>query len=101
LYSFDDFVFDTERRELRRGSRLIPLQPQVFDLLEYLIVNRHRVVSKDDLIAVVWSGRILQWRRCAGPDQVKPARRQGSQAQKNPQARRTRGDSRRTSAPAL
>jgi DNA-binding winged helix-turn-helix (wHTH) protein len=59
LYSFEDFVFDTDQRELRRGSRLIPLQPQVFDVLEYLIVNRLRVVSKDDLIEAVWGRRIV------------------------------------------
>src|SRR5205814_9551162 len=59
LYSFEDFVFDTERRELRRGSRLIPLQPQVFDVLQFLIANRLRVVSKDDLIEAVWGGRIV------------------------------------------
>src|SRR5215468_6532185 len=38
---------------------LVPLPPQVFDLLVYLIENRERVVSKDDLIAAVWSGRIV------------------------------------------
>jgi DNA-binding winged helix-turn-helix (wHTH) protein len=38
---------------------LIALQPQVFDLLEYAIRNRDRVVSKDDLLAVVWNGRIV------------------------------------------
>jgi TolB-like protein len=59
LYSFEDFVFDTDQRELRRGARLIPLQPQVFDLLQFLIANRLRVVSKDDLIAAVWGGRIV------------------------------------------
>jgi TolB-like protein len=59
LYSFEDFVFDTDQRELRRGSRLIPLQPQVFDVLAYLIANRLRVVSKDDLIEAVWGGRIV------------------------------------------
>ena len=59
LYSFEDFVFDTDQRELRRGTRLIPLQPQVFDVLEYLIANRLRVVSKDDLIEAVWGGRIV------------------------------------------
>jgi TolB-like protein len=59
LYSFEDFVIDTDRRELRRGSRLIPLQPQVFDILHYLIANRLRVVTKDDLIESVWGGRIV------------------------------------------
>ncbi len=59
LYSFEDFVLDSDRRELRRGGGAVVLQPQVFDLLEYLIRQRDRVVSKDDLIAAVWSGRIV------------------------------------------
>jgi class 3 adenylate cyclase len=59
LYSFEDFSLDTARRELRRSGALIALQPQVFDLLEYAIRNRERVVSKDDLLAAVWHGRIV------------------------------------------
>ena len=59
LYIFSDFVLDTDRRELRRGPKLIPMAPQVFDLIEYLIRNRERVVSKDDLLASIWNGRIV------------------------------------------
>jgi TolB-like protein len=59
LYRFADFALDTARRELRRGTHLVPIAPQVFDLLEYLIKNRHRVVSKDDLIAAIWGGRVV------------------------------------------
>jgi len=59
LYFFEDFVLDTDRRELRQGSTTIELEPQVFDLLAYLIRNRERVVSKDDLIVSVWGGRIV------------------------------------------
>ena len=59
LYSFEDFSLDTARRELRRGGALIALQPQVFDLLEYSIRNRERVVTKEDLLAAVWNGRIV------------------------------------------
>ena len=58
-YLFEDYALDTERRELRRGVGLVPLAPQVFDLLNYLIRNRERVVSRDDLIAAVWGGRIV------------------------------------------
>jgi len=62
LYSFEDFSLDTARRELRRSGTPIALQPQVFDLLEYLIRNRERVVGKDDLLAAVWKGRIVsEW----------------------------------------
>jgi DNA-binding winged helix-turn-helix (wHTH) protein len=58
-FIFDDYTLDTERRELLRGEATIAVQPQVFDLLVYLIQNRERVVSKDDLIALVWQGRIV------------------------------------------
>ena len=58
-YLFEDYVFDTDRRELHRGAELISIAPQVFDLLDYLIRNRERVVSKDDLINAVWNGRIV------------------------------------------
>src|SRR5580704_3022254 len=56
---FADHVLDTDRRELRRGAESIAVEPQVFDLLVYLVENRDRVVSKDDLIASVWGGRIV------------------------------------------
>ena len=59
IYIFENYSLDPELRELRRGTDLVPIEPQVFDLLEYLIRNRHRVVSKDDMIAKVWKGRIV------------------------------------------
>jgi pimeloyl-ACP methyl ester carboxylesterase/DNA-binding winged helix-turn-helix (wHTH) protein len=58
-FHFENHELDTDRRELRRGGELIAVEPQVFDLLVYLIQNRDRVVSKDDLIASVWGGRIV------------------------------------------
>ena len=58
-FLFDNHTLDIERRELRRGGEPIGVQPQVFDLLVYLVQNRDRVVSKDDLIASVWGGRIV------------------------------------------
>ena len=59
LYLFEDFALDPDRRELRRGGAAIAMQPQVFDLLEYLVVNRDRVVSKEDIFQAVWGGRIV------------------------------------------
>jgi len=58
-FSFADHVLDLERRELKRGSQNIAVEPQVFDLLAYLIQNRDRVVSKDDLISTIWGGRVV------------------------------------------
>src|SRR5262245_42399124 len=58
-YLFEDYALDTERRELRRGDASVAIQPKIFDLLAYVIDNRQRVVSRDDLIAQVWDGRIV------------------------------------------
>ena len=58
-YLFEDFVLDTDQRELRRGEIAIPIAPLAFDLLEFLISNRHRVLTKDDLVASIWNGRIV------------------------------------------
>jgi TolB-like protein len=59
LYRFEKYVLDTDRRELRQGDDLVPLAPQVFDILVYLIRHRERVISKEDLIADVWGGRVV------------------------------------------
>jgi DNA-binding winged helix-turn-helix (wHTH) protein/pimeloyl-ACP methyl ester carboxylesterase len=59
LFFFEDNVLDPERRELHCKGALVAVEPQVFDLLIFLIQNRERVVSKDDLIAGVWDGRIV------------------------------------------
>ena len=58
-YLFDDYALDCDRRELRRGAEVVPLAPQVFDLLAYLIRNRERVVSKHDIIGAIWNGRVV------------------------------------------
>jgi DNA-binding winged helix-turn-helix (wHTH) protein/tetratricopeptide (TPR) repeat protein len=56
-YWFGDYTLIADRRELLYGGEPVPVAPQVFDLLEYLIRNRERVISKDELIASVWRGR--------------------------------------------
>src|SRR5437667_4457211 len=58
-YLFEEYAFDTDLRELYRGAHVVYVAPQVFDLLDYLIRNRERVVSKDDLINTVWNGRVV------------------------------------------
>jgi TolB-like protein/Tfp pilus assembly protein PilF len=56
---FGDYAVDAGRRELSRRGEPVHVEPQVFDLLLYLIENRDRVVSKDDMLAAVWGGRIV------------------------------------------
>jgi TolB-like protein/Tfp pilus assembly protein PilF len=52
-------VLDIDRRELSCAGQRVALEPQVFDLLLYLVQNNARVVSKDELFDNVWDGRIV------------------------------------------
>ncbi len=58
-YSFGSCTLDAARRELHDGRAPVAVEPQVFDLIEFLIRHRDRVVSRDDLIESVWNGRIV------------------------------------------
>lgn len=58
-YLFEGHALDSDRRELRCGARLIAVEPQVFDLLEYLIRHRERVVDRGELITSIWGGRVV------------------------------------------
>jgi adenylate cyclase len=59
LYFFNEYSLDTDRRELRHRDGLLSVEPKVFDLLVFLIDSRDQVVSKEDLIAGVWMGRVV------------------------------------------
>jgi TolB-like protein/cytochrome c-type biogenesis protein CcmH/NrfG len=58
-YDFGGCSLDVDRRELHRDGGPIALEPQVFDLIVYLVRHRERVVSRDDLIDAIWGGRIV------------------------------------------
>ena len=62
-FEFGDYSLDVCRHELWRGPDLVGIEPQVFDLLVCLIENRHRVVTKNDLIASAGAGVPSQSRR--------------------------------------
>lgn len=57
IYRFGDFTLDTGIGELGRGDSVVPLEPQVFALIAYLVENRHRTVTKDELVKQIWDGR--------------------------------------------
>ena len=59
IYRFDRFELDTDAIRLTGDGGDITVEPQVFSLLQFLIENRERVVSKDEIIDRVWDGRIV------------------------------------------
>jgi len=73
IYRFADCELDTELYELRCGGAAQPIEPQVYDLLRYLVENRDRTVTKDDLHVAIWQGRIVS--EAALSSRVKAARR--------------------------
>ncbi len=72
IYAFGAYVVDTAACEIRRDGNLVAAEPQVFDLLVYLLENRDRVVTRDEIIAHVWDGRIVS--EAALSSRVKSAR---------------------------
>ena len=59
LYKFGTFELDTDLLEFRVSDKVRPLEPQVFDVLRHLVANADRVISRDELIDVVWAGRAI------------------------------------------
>ena len=56
---FAGHELDPRRQELRREGEVVHVEPQVFDLLTFLIRNRDRIVSKDEILDTIWDGRIV------------------------------------------
>src|SRR3954454_14189530 len=59
ILAFRDVELDLRKGELRRAGNAVHVEPQVFDLLAFLIRNRDRIVSKDEILDAVWDGRIV------------------------------------------
>jgi DNA-binding winged helix-turn-helix (wHTH) protein len=58
-YKFENYTLDVERRELHCDGIIRSVEPQVFDLLHFLIKNSDRAVSREDIFQAVWRGRIV------------------------------------------
>lgn len=59
IYSFDDYELDTDQFEIRRGETRVSVEPQVFDVLSYLVRHHDRVVTKGELLDGVWGDRFV------------------------------------------
>ena len=59
IFEFEDFELDTERFELRQAGQPRRVEPQVFDVLRFLVANPDRVVTKEELLDNVWGDRFV------------------------------------------
>lgn len=73
VYRFGPFELDALRFELRENDIAVPVEPQVLSLLLFLVANRNRLVTKDEIVSAVWHGRIVS--DAAISSRVKSARR--------------------------
>ncbi len=72
VYRFDDVVVDEHLGEVRVGTEHRPVEPQVFEVLLYLLAQRHRVVHKEELLDEVWGSRFIS--NSAVTSRIKSAR---------------------------
>lgn len=59
IYQFDQFELDTKIYRLRNDGTIVDVEPKVFELLSYLIANRDRLVTRDELFENLWPGQIV------------------------------------------
>ena len=59
IYKFGDCELDADLHELKVGGETLAVEPQVFDLLLYLVEHRDRMVSKNEIHQAIWKGRIV------------------------------------------
>ncbi|MFS1439799.1 winged helix-turn-helix domain-containing protein [Shewanella sp. 10N.286.48.A6] len=57
LFRFNNIEIDTDRYEIRKDSHVLSVEPKVYDLIIYLIENRQRIISRDELLSQIWAGR--------------------------------------------
>jgi adenylate cyclase len=59
IFRFNEFEMDTQNYQLRRNGEVVEIEPKVYDLLRYLVVNRERLVTRDELFDNIWSGQVV------------------------------------------
>lgn len=59
-YRFDEFELDLPKRQLRRAGAAVELKPKAFDLLRVLVENSGKLLSKEDLFAMVWENQLVE-----------------------------------------
>ena len=59
IYRFNQITLDTAQYRLSQAGNPVAVEPQVFDLLTYLVEHKDRVVTRDELLENLWKGKIV------------------------------------------
>jgi DNA-binding winged helix-turn-helix (wHTH) protein len=70
IFEFNDCELDLDRLVLRRGGSEVPTEPQVFDVLRYLVERRGEVVRKDELLDKIWGDRFVSESALTSPSEI-------------------------------
>jgi TolB-like protein len=73
IYQFGGFEIDTQNYRLSQNGKPIELEPKVFDLLGYLVINRDRLITRDELFDKIWPGQVVSDTSLS--NQIKAARK--------------------------
>ena len=73
IYQFDEFEIDTQNYQLSNNGTAVDVEPKVFDLLSYLVVNRSKLVTRDELFENIWKGQVVSDTSLS--NQIKAARK--------------------------
>ena len=73
IYQFGEFKIDTQNYQLSSNGTAVDIEPKVFDLLSYLVVNRSKLVTRDELFDNIWKGQVVSDTSLS--NQIKAARK--------------------------
>ena len=59
IFRINNCLIDTDIYEVRRGDSVASIEPQVLELLILLVENRHRLVSKQEIMERIWNSRAV------------------------------------------
>ena len=60
VFEFGPFILDTGQHVLRRGQEPIPLTPKTFDMLALLVMSRGRMLTKEELMRMLWPDSFVE-----------------------------------------
>ncbi len=79
ILRFGPFEYDSSRFELRRGTKVVPAEPQTLELIGYIARNSDRLITRDELFQAIWKDKpVTDWALSASVKAARAALRDGA-----------------------